>query len=132
MTTIVPASARPIISADAVAAVRRGFAASVLAGEHPDGAVAAPEGRSGHREQRTAIIGLADATPSRTASTPAPMNASGFGTSSTSPKTSETRPAGRRAAPLLRSRRRIEVSGSAMSSLSAWTGAIRAVRRAGT
>ena len=76
------------------------------------------------------MYGLADATPRSTASTPPPTKASGLGTSSTSPKQRETSPKPPSSAPSA-TRRRMEVSGSAMSSLSAYTGEIRPVRRAG-
>ncbi|CAB4710572.1 unannotated protein [freshwater metagenome] len=77
--------------------------------------------------------GLAAETPSRMASTPAPTHHPPCGTSTTSPRptTSASRPAPASATPSP-NRRRSELSGSATSSRSACTGAMRAVRRAGS
>ena len=132
MTTIVPASARPIISAEAVAAVRRGlrsefWPASIADGaEQPRGTTAAASRSSGRL-----MTGLAAATPEQDArGRRRRRRRAAWARRGRARTTSETRPPAASRTPNTR-RRRIEVSGSAMSSLSACTGAIRPTRRAG-
>ena len=122
----------PIISADAVAVVRRGLRSEFWPASCPIGpnsfASAAPVARRNGRP----ITGLAAVTPSSTASTPAPTHHPLCGTALTNrPITASGMPSAISAIPSSR-RRRTDDSGRATSSRSAWTGAIRPVRRAGS
>ena len=122
----------PIISAEAVAVVRRGLRSEFWPASCPIGpksfASAAPVARRNGRP----ITGLAAVTPSSTASTPAPTHHPLCGTAPTNrPITASGMPSAISAIPSSR-RRRTDDSGRATSSRSAWTGAIRPVRRAGS
>ena len=125
------ARASPIISADAVAVVRRGLRREFWPARFPTVPntrryVAWAAARNGRL-----ITGLTAVTPSSTTRIPRPSTQPPRGTSVNSPAPIAAAPTPMPTSPSS-SRRWIEVSGSAMSSRSACTGAIRVVRRAGS
>ena len=77
------------------------------------------------------MTGLAAVTPSRIASTPAPVCCAPYGSDENSPMPSAVTPTTTSTTPN-QNRRCRDSSGNAMSSRIAWTGAIREVRRAGS
>ena len=126
-----PASARPIISAEAVAAVRRGLRRVFWPASTPT----VPKTRR-NRAAAPASSGIdssgeAAVTPSRIASTPAPTTQPAWSGSANRPTARAIPPSTASTSPTTR-RRRSEDSGSATSSRSACTGAMRPVRSAGT
>ena len=130
---IVQASASPIISAEAVAVVRRGLRSEFWPARLPTRAEDPRVRRRGPAPGTGLLItGLIAATPSRIARMPPPICQPPCGRSAKSPSAEHDEAERDQERAATRSRRRSDDSGSAMSSRIAWTGAIRPVRRAGS
>ena len=128
---IVQARVRPIISADAVAVVRRGLRREFWPARLPTEPKNRAKVTCATTRKGRLITGLAAETPSRMPSTPAPTSHPAWLTSTNSPTPRDATPASPRTTPAT-NRRCTEVSFIATSSRIACTGAIRAVRRAGS
>ncbi len=133
LVTIVAAPTRavPIMSALAVAAVRRGLRSEFCRASRPTVPASATDGTEISHTTGRAMSGAAIATPKNTPSTPPPTHQSGLRTSTNSPVSRAATPAAASTRPI-RARIRICRSGSATSSRSAATGATREARIAGS
>ena len=125
------ARASPIISAEAVAVVRRGLRSEFWPARLPTVPKTRPYAACASARNGRLITGLTAVTPSSTTRMPRPSTQPPRGTSANRPSAMAVAPTAIATTPSS-SRRRIDDSGSAMSSRSAWTGAIRVVRRAGS
>src|SRR5918996_894469 len=121
---------RPIISADAVAAVRRGLRIAFSRASLP-GTPSARTGTPIVAATGLAISGVSIAMPMNVNATPAPTSWSALSGVPNSPYTRRPTPTASTMAPLT-SRNRSDRPGRSCASRSASIGAIRAARRAGT
>lgn len=127
ITLIALTSARPIISADAVAAVRRGLRRAFLVASRPGVRNSFGYGAPSTRTTGRLITGASMATPTNTSAAPAPSTAMG---ALLSPSPDSTAPATVTIEPTI-SRIRSDRCGIATSSRIAATGGTFAARRAG-
>ena len=127
ITLIALTRASPIISADAVAAVRRGFRRAFLVASRPGVRNSWGNGRPSARTTGRLMTGASMATPRNTIAAPTPSSAIG---PPSSPMPGSTAPATVTSDPTT-SRIRIERCGIATSSRIAATGGTFAARRAG-